>query len=108
MMDARPLIVRMITQLLKDMQTIQHQGSGYYTCKPFATRYNKLLAQAQKLFPGDESLITTFEPFPEDDPKDPADKMKVLQSIHIESDQLITLLEAVSEGQTPPKEGAEQ
>ena len=97
-MDKRRLIVRMINQLLNDMQTIQHQGAGYYTCTPFAARYNKLLAQAQGLFPGDDSIIKTFESIPEQDPKDPADKMKVLQSIHIESGQLITLLESREEG----------
>lgn len=96
-MDVRESIVRMIKQLLKDMQIIQHQGAGYYTCTPFAKRYNKLLGQARALFPQADSLMSTFEDMAEADPKDPADKMKVLQGIHIESGQLITLLEAHEE-----------
>ena len=97
MMELRESIMRMINQLLKDMQTIQHQGAGYYTCTPFARRYNKLLTQAQILFPDEHSLMATFEEMPEADPKDPADKMKVLQAIQIESGQLITLLDAEAE-----------
>ncbi len=40
-------------------------------------------------------MISTFEDQPEDDPKDPADKMKVLQGIRIEVGQLISLLESL-------------
>ena len=36
----------------------------------------------------------SFERIPEGDPKDPSDKMKVLQSIQIESGQLITVLKS--------------
>ncbi len=96
-MDLYLPLVRMIRQLLQDMQVIQHQGSGYYTCTPFAQRYNKLLHQARTLFPSGHSLADTFEAIPEADPKDPSDKMKVLQTIRIESGQLITLLESASE-----------
>ena len=99
-MDLQQSLVRMIRQLLQDMQVIQHQGSGYYTCTPFTQRYNKLLAQARTLFPGDHTLVATFENLPEMDPKDPSDKMKVLQTIRIESGQLIALLEAEKEGTT--------
>ncbi len=98
-MDHRLSLVRMIKQLLQDMQVIQHQGSGYYTCTPFAQRYNKLLQQARLLYPPEHSLLGTFEPMPDADPKDPSDKMKVLQTIRIESSQLITLLES-TEGET--------
>jgi len=97
-MDLRQSLVLMITQLLKDMELIQHQGSGYYTCTPFARRYNKLLAQARAMSPEQNSLMATFEDIPEADPKDPADKMKVLQGIRVESSQLITLLESIGEG----------
>jgi hypothetical protein len=99
-MDVQQSIVRMIRQLLQDMQVIQHQGSGYYTCTPFAQRYNKLLKQARLLFPGDHTLMATFEEMPEADPKDPSDKMKVLQAIRIESGQLITLLQSPEEDTT--------
>ena len=96
-MDLRKPLVRMLNQLLQDMQVIQHTGSGYYTCTPFASRYNKLLAQARALYPADHAILATFEDVPELDPKDPSDKMKVLQTIRIESGQLITLLEISDE-----------
>ena len=92
-MDQHRVLVRMIAQLLQDMQVIQHQGSGYYTCTPFAARFNKLLAQARTLFPDDAGILSTFENIPETDPKDPSDKMKVLQTVRVESGQLTTLLE---------------
>lgn len=95
-MDVRRSIIRMIAQLLQDMQVIQHQGSGYYTCAPFARRYNKLLGQARGLFPPEHGIISTFEEIPESDPKDPSDKMKVLQTIRIESSQLTALLESTN------------
>ena len=96
-MDPHQSLVRMIGQLLQDMQIIQHQGSGYYTCTPCARRYNKLLAQARALYSSDNALLATFEDIPEADPKDPSDKMKVLQGIHIECGQLIALLESTHE-----------
>lgn len=99
-MDLRQSIIAMIGQLLKDMELIQHQGAGYYTCTPFARRYNKLLAQARRLFADEDSLIATFEDIPEADPKDPSDKMKILQSIRVESSQLTTLLESSGEGKS--------
>jgi hypothetical protein len=99
-MDVRQSLIHMIGQLLQDMQVIQHQGSGYYSCTPIARRYNKLLGQSRELFPKDNSIIATFEDIPEADPKDPSDKMKVLQSIRIESGQLTTLLESAREGDT--------
>ncbi len=100
-MNMRDLLVRMIAQLLKDMQTIQHQGAGYYTCTPFATRYNKLLAQAKSLLPQMNGLLDTFQDIPEADPKDPADKMKLLQAIQIECGQLTTVLQATEESVQP-------
>lgn len=96
-MDLRKPLVRMLNQLLQDMQVIQHAGSGYYTCTPFASRYNKLLGQARSLYPRDHAILSTFEDMPDADPKDPSDKMKVLQTIRIESGQLITLLETAEE-----------
>ncbi len=97
MSDLRIPLVKMIGQLLQDMQIIQHGGSGYYSCISIIRRYNKLLEKARVLFPEDNPLISTFEEIPESDPKDPADKMKVMQSVRVESGQLIALLEATSE-----------
>ena len=84
----------MLTQLRDDMLVIQQQGAGYYSCTPFAKRYNKLLAQGRKLFSQGDGLIDTFENIDETDPKDPADKMKVVQGIRVEISQLLALLES--------------
>lgn len=88
-------LIRMLKQLSEDTMVMQSQGAGYYTCIPLATRYNKLLGQARGLFPPHDGLIGTFSEMTEDDPKDPADKMKVIQGIRIEISQLVTLLESV-------------
>ena len=101
MSDVRAPLVKMINQLLQDMQIIQHGGSGYYSCASIAHRYNKLLAKARALFAEDDPLIGTFDEIPETDPKDPADKMKVMQAVRVESGQLIALLE--STGEEPEK-----
>lgn len=95
MMDIRRSLIRMIEQLLADMQLIQHLGAGYYTCTPFASRYNKLLTQARLLVPKDEGIMSTFEVIPEGDPRDPSEKLKALQTIRIESGQLMALLESL-------------
>ena len=92
-MDVREALIRMLRQLLNDMQMLQQQGAGYYSCTPIAKRYNKLLEQGQALFPGGRGLISTFEAAPEADPKDPSEKIKVVQGIRIEIGQLISLLE---------------
>ncbi|NIA15801.1 MAG: hypothetical protein GWP08_17180 [Nitrospiraceae bacterium] len=96
-MDLRQSLVNMLQTLIKDMELVQHQGAGYYTCAPVAQRYNKLLKQAISLFDLDPALIETFDPIPEADPKDPSDKLKLLQSIRIECGQLITLLQSIEE-----------
>lgn len=93
-MDTRRALIQMLQALLREMDTVQSQGAGYYTCTPFARRFNKLLAQARLLLGQEAPILTTFEDIPEKDPNDPADKSKVLQGIHIEIVQLITLLEA--------------
>ena len=84
----------MLKQLRDDMLVIQQQGAGYYSCTPFAKRYNKLLAQGKKLFDNSDGLITTFDNIDENDPKDPADKMKIVQVIRVEISQLLALLES--------------
>ncbi len=98
-MNEIKVIVQMLKQLLKEMEIVSSQGSGYYTCVPFLRRYNKLLQEAQRLLSQSStttSVINTFEPLQESDPKDPSDKSKVLLSIRVETSQLITLLEMVS------------
>ncbi len=97
-MNELKIIVQMLKQLLKDMEIVSSQGSGYYTCVPFLRRYNKLLQEAQRVLAQSNisSVVNTFEPLQEADPKDPSDKSKVLLSIRVETSQLITLLEMVS------------
>ena len=94
-MDKRTAIIPMLERLLEDTQVLHQQGAGYYSCTPLIRRYNKLLIQSRTLFEGEGTLISTFEDQPDQDPNDPADKMKVLQAIRIEVGQLITLLESL-------------
>jgi len=93
-MNLRESIIRMLKQLQVDTQVLHQQGAGYYSCTPMVRRYNKLLGQARTLFAPDDGLISTFEDAAENDPKDPSEKMKVVQAIRLESGQLITLLES--------------
>ena len=101
MTTRREPLIQMLRQLQTDMQTLHQAGAGYYSCIPFARRYNKLLGQAKTLFGGEETLMSTFDVLEERDPKDPSEKSQVLQGIRVETGQLITLLEA-----TRPKEPA--
>jgi len=96
-MNPNKPLVQMLRQLLKEMEIVSSQGAGYYTCAPFAQRYNKLLGEARKLLPGNEGIIATFDPMGETDPKDPSEKSKMLLGIRIEITQLITLLETTFE-----------
>lgn len=96
-MDEHRALTRMLRQLLEDMAVVQQQGAGYYSTASVAQRYNKLLGIARVLFPNPNGLISTFEDMAETDPKDPGDKMKVMQAIRIEINQLISLLESRSE-----------
>ena len=96
-MDQRKVLVQMLRQLLKEMEIVTSQGAGYYTCSPFARRFNKLLGQARLFLAGQSSMIDTFEEMAEDDPMDPADKSKMLLGVRVEVSQLITLLEATAD-----------
>ena len=93
MTDQRLSLLGMLKQLCEDMLAIQQLGAGYYSCTPIIVRYNKLLHHAKELSPAKDGLVSSFEPIPEDDPLDPADKMKVVQAIRIEIGQLLSLLE---------------
>ncbi len=93
-MDVRTTLIKMLNTLQEDMRTLNQQGAGYYSCLPFVRRYNKLLEQSRTLFPGGDGIISTFDAIEEVDPKEPSEKMKVLQAIKVESGQLITLLES--------------
>lgn len=93
-MESRDLIVRMLRQLLEDMQAVHQQGAGYFSCTPIARRYNKLLAQARALNLPCTGLMDTFEEADEADPKDPSLKMKAMQAVRIEIGQLVSLLES--------------
>ncbi len=98
MMDSQSVLVHMLRQLLKEMEIVSSQGAGYYTCVPFAQRYNKMLAQARRLHQQDEGLLDTFQELAEADPKDPSDKSNVLLGIRVEMSQLIAYLECLGEG----------
>ncbi len=98
-MDVRESLIRMLKQLLQEMQATQQQGAGYYSCIPFARRYNKLLDQARSLFSETDGLMSTFDQIVENDPKDPGDKLKVVQGIRVEIGQLISLLESAREAE---------
>lgn len=99
-MDTRQALIKMLRHLLEDSVVLHQQGAGYYSCVPIIQRYNKLLESARPLFDvngAPHGLIDTFEPQKELDPKDPADKMKVLQGLRVEAGQLISLLESLGE-----------
>ena len=93
-MDTRNSLINMLRQLLEDTITLHQQGAGYYSCTPIIQRYNKLLEVARGLFPGGNGLMDTFTDQTEEDPKDPADKMKIIQGIRVEAGQLVSLLES--------------
>lgn len=96
-MNTRITLIRMLKQFIEDIHALQQQGAGYYSCIPLVTRYNKLLNQAAGLFSESGGLIGTFDEQPEKDPKDPSEKMKVVQGLRIEIGQLMSLLESLDE-----------
>ena len=96
-MDSHAILLHMLQQLIKEMEIVSSQGAGYYTCVPFAQRYNKLLEQARKIHDESNSLMSTFQEIEASDPKDPSDKSKVLLGIRIEISQLIAYLECLGD-----------
>ncbi len=105
-MDPRRTMIHMLQTLLKEMDYVQSQGAGYYTCSPFANRINKLVAQSQKLFPEAADLLNTFDAIDESDPNDPADKSKRLLEVRIQTTQLIGLLESIADDTAQATGGA--
>lgn len=87
-------LLNMLRGLLKEMDYVQSQGAGYYSCSPFAKRFNKLATEASRCLGPENALMQTFEPLEEADPKDTAEKSKRLLGIRIEIGQLIALLES--------------
>ncbi len=98
-MDAHAILLHMLKQLLKEMEIVSSQGAGYYTCVPFARRYNKLLEQARAIHDESNALLNTFQEIEESDPKDPSDKSNVLLGIRVEISQLIAYLECLGKGE---------
>lgn len=96
-MDSHAILLHMLRQLIKEMEIVSSQGAGYYTCVPFAQRYNKLLEQARKIHDESNSLMSTFQEIEASDPKDPSDKSKVLLGIRVEISQLIAYLECLGD-----------
>lgn len=96
-MNVRQPLINLLQSLLADTMVLHQQGAGYYSCIPIVRRYNKLLDQAASLFPQANGLFSTFQKIDEKDPKDPADKMIVMQELRIEIGQLVTLLQSLSE-----------
>ncbi|MCP4641195.1 MAG: hypothetical protein GY851_12210 [bacterium] len=96
-METRELLVRMLRQLLQDTHALHQQGAGYFSCTPIAKRYNKLLDKARASSAGAAGIMDTFDPIGEDDPKDPAEKMKIVQGIRIEINQLVSVLDSLAE-----------
>jgi hypothetical protein len=97
-MDSHAILLHMLRQLLKEMEIVSSQGAGYYTCVPFARRFNKLLEQARAIHDESSTLMDTFQAIEESDPKDPSDKSNVLLGIRVEISQLIAYLECQGAG----------
>lgn len=96
-MSERETLIKMLQDLRREMELVTAQGAGYFTCAPFARRYNKLLGESKRLL-AHNMILKTFEDLPTNDPNDPADKSKLLLEVKIEIGQLISLLESTAEG----------
>lgn len=103
-MDDRKSLIAMLDTLHQDTLVLHQQGAGYYSCAPLISRYNKLLHVARGLFTSANGLIESFDDIAESVAKDPADKMKVLQSIRIEIGQLLALLRSTAESASEDKD----
>ena len=95
-LDEKKTLLSMARAFRTDTQDIQQRGAGYYSCDPFVSRYNKLLAKAHDLFDESRSaLLGSFDEVESTPSVDPSDKMKVTQRVLIELGQLIAFMESV-------------
>ena len=95
-LDEKKTLLSMARAFRTDTQDIQQRGAGYYSCDPFVSRYNKLLAKAHDLFDEKRSaLLGSFDEVETTSSVDPSDKMKVTQRVLIELGQLIAFMESV-------------
>jgi hypothetical protein len=95
-LDEKRTLLSMAHAFRTDTQDIQQRGAGYYSCDPFVSRYNKLLAKAHDLFDESRSaLLGSFDEVESTSSVDPSDKMKVTQRVLIELGQLIAFMESV-------------
>ena len=96
--DQKQIVMRMLERLLNDLSSIQQKGTGYYTCEPFVSRYNKILAEAKRLFAEDTPLLSSFDPLEGTESVDPLDKSKVMQRVMVEGGQLAVVMESCAAG----------
>ena len=95
-LEEKKTLLSMARVFRTDIQDIQQRGAGYYSCGPFVSRYNKLLAKARELFSEEQTVILdSFDEVEDTKSVDPADKMKVTQRVLIELGQLIAFMESV-------------
>jgi len=92
------VLVKMMKQLLRDLQTIEQRGASYYSVEPFVDRYNKLLEQTKRICADQAALLETFDPVEKPKSSDPSQKMKTSQRVVIEIGQLLALIEASGQG----------
>jgi hypothetical protein len=106
--EEKKTLLSMARVFRTDIQDIQQRGAGYYSCEPFVTRYNKLLAKSRELFSDEQAvLLDSFDEVEDTKSVDPADKMKVTQRVLIELGQLIAFMESVI-GQEVEKDNREE
>lgn len=92
--NQQEILIKMLERLLEDLRNVQQKGTGYYTCEPFVTRYNKILDAAKGIFRECSHILETFAPIEGTSSVDPLDKMKVMQKVMVEGDQLAVLMES--------------
>jgi len=84
----------MLGTLLADLRDLEHRGAGYYSVAPYAERYNKLLKQIGMIYPEDAGLLATFEEVTPESSSDPAVKLKTVEQLIVEINQLLAFIEA--------------
>ena len=90
----------MLETLVGDLRDLEHRGAGYYSVVPYAERYNKLLGQIKAIYPENAALLATFAEVTPTASSDPAVKLKSVEQLIVEINQLLAFIEASShEGQ---------